>query len=64
MFANSLTLISQFSYFITTTGGLDSWDNIYFGRPYLSQESIILSPLTYIILSFLLPNSRKTTATK
>ena len=43
MFAHSATLISRSFHFISKTGGLGGWDNIYFGLPYLSQESMALS---------------------
>ena len=32
---------------------LDSWDNIYFGLPYLSQESMVLSQLQLAYLYYL-----------
>ena len=32
---------------------LNSWDNIYFGLPYLSQESIVLSQLQLVSLLIL-----------
>ena len=32
---------------------LDSWDNIYFGLPYLSQESMALSQLQFAYLYYL-----------
>ena len=31
---------------------LDSWDNIYFGLPYLSQESMVLSQLLILSWAF------------
>ena len=31
---------------------LDSWDNIYFGLPYLSQESMVLSQLQFAFAYF------------
>ena len=48
MFAHTTTLIPQFSHFISKIGGLD-----YFGRPYLSQELLVLSQL-------LIPNRHPT----
>ena len=61
MSARSTTLISRFSNFLKQVA-LDSWDNIYFGLPYLSQESMVLSQLqlAYIILSFLLQSYKIT----
>ena len=32
---------------------LDSWDNIYFGLPYLSQASMVLSQLQFAYLYYL-----------
>ena len=45
MFAHSTTLASWFSTLYIKQAALDSWDSIYFGLPYLSQESMFLSQL-------------------
>ena len=54
MFA-SLQRYHDFSTSYLKQAALDSWDNIYFGLPYLSQESMVLSQLqlaSLLILSW------------
>ena len=53
MFANSTTLISWFSQFISKTGGFGYLSYIYFGLPYLSQESMVLSQLQLAYIYYL-----------
>ena len=52
MVANSTKLISRFSDFISKTGSFGSWENIYFGLPYLSQELMVLSQPQLIYLYY------------
>ena len=41
-----------FSLYISKQAASDSWDNINFGLPYLSQESMILSQLLILSWAF------------
>ena len=66
MFAHSTILISWFSHLISKTGDF-SWDNIYFGLPYLFQESVVLSQpqlayLYYLQLSLTILQNYRITA--
>ena len=59
MFAHSPTLISWFSHFYLKQAALDSWDNIYFGLPYLSQVNGSFSTAArLLILSWAFSYSR------
>ena len=56
MFAHSTTFISWFSHIISKQAAWDSWNNIYFGFPNLSQESMVLSQLQLAYLYYLEPS--------
>ena len=53
MFPGSTILITQFSTSYLKQAVLDSSDNIYFGLPYLSQESMVLSELELTYLYYI-----------
>ena len=52
MFPHFATLTSRFSTSHLKQAALDSWDNTYFGLPYLSQESMVLSQLLLLSWTF------------
>ena len=56
MLAHSATLISWFSHLISKQAAWDSWDNIYCGLDYLSQESMVLSQPQLAYLYYLEPS--------